>query len=145
MDRSRVDHGSEYVKGTLMHMCNHPRQVRMLEPMRLHHLQQGVGCWMRMAAGSVVFERCLGRGPARPQAIGQLGRVCVTGHAGGHALRTFKNLRRPGKTVTGQTGRHQARSRGMRGVQLFGVSGGAQKLPQPGGLRAGRSEGVLHL
>ncbi len=137
MDGSRVDHGPKYVECALVHVCHDAREVGRFELVRLHHLKQCVGCWMRVAAGSVVFERGLGRGPASPQAIGQSGRVCVTGHAGGHALRALKNLRGTGKTVTRQTRRHQARSRCMGSVQLFRICSRAQKLPQPGRLCSG--------
>ena len=60
-------------------------------------------------------------------------------------MRALQNVRRAGKTITRQASGHQACRRGVCSVQLFGIGGGSQKLPQSGRLRASRAKGVLHL
>ena len=87
--------------------------------MGLHHLQQRIGRRMGVTTRRVVFKRGFNRRPARPQLVGQFGRVGVTRHARRHALWTFQNLRRASKTVFRQISRHQARRRGVGGVQLL--------------------------
>jgi hypothetical protein len=47
--------------------------VADLQAVTLHDLQQRIGRRVRVAAGGMPFERGLGRGPARAQAIGEAG------------------------------------------------------------------------
>ena len=109
-----------------------------------HHVQQRVSCRVRVAARGVVLERSLGRGPARAQGVDQARGVGVAGHARSHALRSFEDVRRAGQAVGRQVSGGQASGRGVRGVQLFGIGGVTQKLPQSRGLRAGAAECVQH-
>jgi hypothetical protein len=55
--------------------------VADLQAVTLHDLQQRIGRRVRVAAGGMPFERGLGRGPARAQAIGEAGGVGIRGHA----------------------------------------------------------------
>ncbi|MNN15359.1 hypothetical protein D3C81_1284610 [compost metagenome] len=96
-----------------------------------------------MAARGKELERGLGGGPARAQAVGQRGGIGVARHAGGHALPAFEDLLRAGEARARQPGRLQAVGRGLGGVQLLGIRGVAQELPQARGLRAGRAQRLV--
>jgi hypothetical protein len=126
-------------------MRDHLGQIMEFQTVRLHHMQQGVGRRVRVAAAGVVLERGLGRGPPRAQAVHQAARIGIARHASGHALRAFQNVGRAREAVFGQVGRHEARCGRMRGVQLLAVGSGAQKLPQARRLRARRAQRVQHL
>ena len=111
----------QYVNSALVYQRDDTRQIIGYEPIRLHDLQQRISRRMGVAATGVVFERSFGRGPAGSQPVSQASGVSVARHAGGHALRAFKNLFCAGEAVFGQVSRHQSRRCGMRGVQLFAV------------------------
>ena len=143
--RAGIDHGAQHVDGALVHVAGDLRQVGGGQAVVLHDLQQRVGGRVRVAAGGMPFERGLGRGPARADAVREARGVGVRGHACRQALRPGEDVLRARESVLGQVGRHQARSGRMRRVQLLAVGARAQELPQPCRLRAGRAEGVLHL
>lgn len=135
----------QHVDGALVHQGFDRRQVGGAQAMFAHHVLQGVGRRVGVAARGVVFERGLGQGPALAQAVEQPAGVGVAGHAGGQALRALEDALRAGEAVLRQVGRRDARGGGVRGVQLLGVRGIAQELPQAGRLRARRAQGMQHL
>ena len=87
-----------------MHQRGDVLNVRRAQVVRVHHLLQCVSRRMRVAAGGVEFERGLGQRPACAQAIHQLARVGVAGHAGGHALWAFQNAARASEATLRQVG-----------------------------------------
>ena len=134
----------QHVNGALVHTRHHRGHVVGAQAMLLEHRQQGVGGGVGVPARGVVLEGGLCRGPAAAQAVGQAGGVGVAGHACGHALRPLQNVARTGQAFSRQAGGGQPRGGSVRGVQLLGVGGIAQELPQAGRLRAGRAQGVQH-
>ena len=84
------------------------------------------------------FRQC----PTAAKAVGQFARIGITGHTCRHALLAFKNVLRPGQPVSGQVGGQQTIGRGLGGVQLLGVGGVTQELPQSGRLGAGAAQQV---
>ncbi len=132
-----VGYRAQHIDRALVHLRDHARQVLRLQLMRLHDLQKRVRRRVRMTARGMVFERGFSRRPAAAEPVGELAHIGIARHAGGHALRAFQNLGRAGETVFGQISRHQTSASGMRGVQLFGVSGSAQEFPQARRLCAG--------
>ena len=127
-----------------MNPRHHRRHIACFQAKLLEHCQQRVGGGVGVPARGVVLEGGLCRGPAVAQAIGQAGGVGVAGHACSHALRPFQNVARTGQAFSRQASGSQSRGGSVGGVQLLGVGGIAQKLPQPSGLRAGRAQGVQH-
>ncbi len=95
---------------------------------------------MGMAAGGMELERGFRQRPAAAEAIGKCGRIGVLRHPGGHALLAFEDVLRAGQAVFRQVGRKQAIGGGLGGVQLFGVGGVAEELPEAGGLGAGTAQ-----
>jgi hypothetical protein len=72
-------------------------------------------------------------------------RIGITGHASRQTACAFEDVQRAGETVGGQVRRREPGHGGVRAVQLFGVGALAQKLPQAGSLRTGRTERMRHL
>ena len=99
--RSRPLHRAQHVNGALVHMRDDTRQVLRLQRVVLHHLQQRIGCRVRVAAAGVVLEGSFSRGPAAAQPVGQARRIGVARHAGRHALRAGKNIGCSGKSILG--------------------------------------------
>ncbi|MNU71772.1 hypothetical protein D3C71_612070 [compost metagenome] len=138
-------HAAQHVDGALVHVGRDLGNIRRLELVLFHHLQQRVGGRVRVAAGGVVLERGLGQRPARAQAVGELGGIGVARHAHAQPLRAFEDLRRAREAVLREVGRHQPAGRRVRAVQLLRIGRVAQELPHTGRLRAGRAEGMQHL
>src|SRR5262249_28056909 len=57
MDGARVCDRPKYINGGLMHMGADMLDLLCAQVMLLHRLQQGIGGWVGMTTGSVVFER----------------------------------------------------------------------------------------
>ena len=152
----RMRDRTQHVDRALVHMGDHACQVLRPEGVFTHHLRQRVRGGMRVAAARMELEGGFDRGPAPhaadvvgtiavAESVHQLCRVGIAGHAGRQPLRTFEDLRGAGETIARQPRRHQAGAGCMGRVQLFGIGGGAQELPEPGRLGAGGPEGMLHL
>ncbi|KAG0760623.1 hypothetical protein G6F22_019080 [Rhizopus arrhizus] len=91
------------------------------------------------------LERGFSQRPALPQAVAELGRVGIGGHAGRHALRTFQDVAGAGEALARQIRGSDAVGCRLGGVQLLGIGGVAQELPKTCGLGAGRAQRVQHL
>ena len=114
------------------------------EVVGLRHLEQRVGGRMGVAAGGVELERRFEQRPARAEAVDEPCRIGVGGHAGRHALLALEDALRAGEAVPGEEGGGQPVGGGLGGVELLGIGGVAQELPQPRGLRAGRADRMEH-
>ena len=141
----RHRHSAEYVNGALVHVGLHLGDLRSAQAFTLHHGQQRVGSRMGVATGGVELERGFHQRPTAAQLGRQFARLGITGHTCRQTLLTFKDIARAGQPIGRKVSRQQAVRRRLGRVQLLGVGGIAQKLPQPGGLGAGAAEQVDEL
>ncbi len=138
--RLRHHHAAQNVDGALVHAGDDAGDVVGAELLALHQIQQRIGGRMGMAAGGMELERGFRQRPAAAEAIGKCARIGVFRHPGGHALLAFEDVLRAGQAVFRQVGRKQAIGGGLGGVQLLGVGGVAEELPEAGGLGAGTAQ-----
>jgi hypothetical protein len=99
---------------------------------------------MGVAARGVELEGGVEHGPALPETLDEPCGMCVRRHPGRHALLAFQDTGGAGQPVAGEIGGEEAVGGGLGSVELLGVRGVAEKLPEPGRLRPGRPEGVEH-
>ena len=109
-----------------------------------HRLKQRVGGGVRVPVGGVELERGLRHCPLLPEPLDQLRGIRVRGHPDGQPLISLQDAGRAGEPVAGEVGGEKTVGCGLCGVELLGVRRVAQELPQPGGLRPGRTERMEH-
>ena len=135
---------AEHVERGLMHMRGDAGDVGRSQVVCLDDLEQRVGRRVGVAARGVELERGFQQRPAHAQTVDKFCRIGVARHAGGHALRALQDAPGAGEAIARQEGGRQPVAGRLGGVQLLGIGGVAQELPQPGGLRPGRADGIEH-
>src|SRR5918999_513863 len=140
----RVGYRSEHVDGGLVYMSADARYAVGGEVVLVHRLKQSVRRRMGVAARRVELERGLQDRTAPPEPVGKLRGIGIRGHPSSHALLTFEDTGGPGKPVAGDVRGEEPVGRCFAGVQLLRVGRIPEELPEPGGLRPCRTEGVEH-
>ncbi len=144
MDRARVRDRPEHVDRRRVNAGAHVADLVRGEAALVHAPQERVGGRVGVAAGGVKLERGLQHGPPLPETLRELLGVGVGGHPRPHALRPFQNAARPREAVPGEVGGEQPVGCCFGRVELLGVGGVAQELPEPGRLSTRGAQGVQH-
>ena len=128
--RRRIGDRTEHVDRRLVHVRGDACDPLGREVVRDDDRQQRVGRGMRVPARRVELERRFRQRPSLAETVGELRRIGIGRHAGGHSLRALEDVLRAGEPALRETSGEQPVRRRLRRVQLFRVGGVAQEFPQ---------------